>query len=451
MKIENILGMTGISIDTRTLVPGDVFVAIKGEQCDGHDFIEMAIEKGASMVIACDKTPLKKSIAGCPILKVEDTIQAIGELAHLHRLQFNVPVIGITGSNGKTTVKSMVGSIFSQFSSPLVTQGNLNNHLGVPLTLSRLKKEHEVAIIEMGANGMDDIRYLCMLAKPTITLVNNVMNAHLAGFGSLEGVSKAKGQIYKELDSEGTAILNTDLDPSFVTYFKSLLKNQKQVSFGLKRENHPDITAKDIQLNTQFSEFTLVSPQGEIAIHCPVSGQHNVLNALAASSIALAAGVSLEQIAQGLANFSSVKGRLQSFETSKGASLIDDTYNANPGSFEAAIEVLSVAKGSKVLVMGDMGELGEMASSLHEHIGQLAREKGIDRLFAVGKLSESAVRGFGQGGQFYDNKKALVKDLVQLLGPQMTCLVKGSRSAQMETVVHDLLQDSHSHQIVGER
>lgn len=451
MKIENISGVSGISIDTRTLVSGNVFVAIKGDQFDGHDFIDLAIEKGASMIIAHVDTPLKEPLSPCPILSVVDPIHTLGALAQAHRLQFDLPVFGITGSNGKTTVKTMLGTIFSQFTLPLVTQGNLNNHLGVPLTLLKLKKDHSAAIIEMGANHPGDIRYLCELAKPTITLVNNVMKAHLEGFGSLQGVAQTKGEIYESLDSSGIAILNTDIDSAFLNGFKKSIGSKKYITFGLNLDNGPDITAKNIDLQPHLSRFRLVTPGGEIEIQCRVAGLHNVLNALAASSLAFAAGVSLENIAKGLADFSSVKGRLQSVCTPLGGTLIDDTYNANPGSFEAAIEVLASVGGLKVLVMGDMGELGENASVLHEQIGQLARKKGIDRLFAVGNLSQYAVKGFGKGAQLYETKAALLEDLVPLLAPQMTCLIKGSRSASMETVVQALLEAHNNHnQTIGE-
>lgn len=447
MKIENIFGTSGVSIDTRTLSAGNIFVAIQGENFDGHDFIDVAIKNGAAMIIASQSSK-KTDKMGCPILIVQDTIQALGELARFHRMNFDLPIIAITGSNGKTTVKTMVGSIFSQNGVPLVTQGNFNNEIGLPLTLLQLKKEHEVAILEMGSRHIGDIQYLCKLAKPTISLVNNVMPAHLECFGSLEGVAKAKGEIYEALSPQGFAILNTDT--LCLEYFKTIIsQSQKNViSFGLDARNNPDITAKNIEFSNQSIRFILVTPLGEIAIVCPTVGQHNVLNALAASSIALAAGLGLEDIAKGLAQFSSVNGRLQQSKTPVGVALIDDTYNANPGSFEAAIEVLARASGSKILVMGDMGELGENASLLHEHIGQYARDKGIDRLFAVGQLCEYAVKGFGVGAQLYENKSMLIKALENFLDQNMTCLIKGSRSAKMEMVVQALLNNHN--QIIGE-
>lgn len=428
---------SGISIDTRTLVPGNVFIAIPGQRFDGHDFIESAIEKGASMIVVSQNAKLGPLQDRCPIVRVPDTVVALGELANFHRLQFDLPVIGVTGSNGKTTVKTMLRSIFSQTANPLVTAGNLNNQIGVPLTLLGLKAEQDVAIIEMGANQAGDIRYLCNLAKPTIALVNNVMQAHLAGFGSLQGVAQAKGEIYEGLPESGTAILN--VDTPFVDYFKTLIGQRKIVSFGLNQFKTPDITAKNIELMPEMSRFILVTPLGEQVIQSPGVGHHNVLNALAASSVAFAAGLSLETIAKGLAEFSTVEGRLQKIRTPLGAMLINDTYNANPGSFEAAIHVLSKMQGSTILVMGDMGELGESALALHEHVGYFARERGIDRLWAVGSFSKGAVKAFGKGGRFYQDKNDLVKDLKKILDKETTCLIKGSRSAKMETVIHALL------------
>lgn len=445
INIDNILNdfrMSNVSIDTRTLSVGDIFVAIKGENFDGHDFIDVAIEKGAAMIIASRHT----NQSNCPTLIVPDTVQALGELANYHRSKFDIPFIAITGSNGKTTVKTMVGSIFSQSMIPLVTQGNFNNQIGLPLTLLQLKAEHQVAILEMGASHIGDIRYLCELVNPTISLITNVMPAHLAGFGCLEGVAKAKGEIYEGLSPQGIAILNADSD--CVDYFKRVIAQKTSISFGLNEANSPDVTAKNLQFSAQSTAFILVTPLGEIPIECPVVGQHNVLNALAASSIAVAAGVGLADIAKGLAQFSSVSGRLQQCKIPAGAALIDDTYNANPGSFEAAIEVLAKAQGSKILVMGDMGELGERASILHEHIGQYARDRGIDRLFAVGQLSEYAVKGFGSGAQWYQTKPMLIKALENFLDHNMTCLIKGSRSAKMETVVQALLNNHN--QIIGE-
>lgn len=430
---------SGISIDTRTLVPGNVFIAIPGHRFDGHDFIESAIEKGASMIVVSQDAKLGDAQARCPIVRVPDTIVALGELANFHRLQFDLPVIGVTGSNGKTTVKTMLRSIFSQTTNPLVTAGNLNNQIGVPLTLLGLKAGQDVAIIEMGANQLGDIRYLCNISKPTIALVNNVMQAHLAGFGSLQGVAQAKGEIYAGLPDSGIAILN--IDTAFVDYFKTLIGQRKIISFGLNQFKCPDITAKNITLTSEMSRFTLVTPLGERVIQFSVIGHHNVLNALAASSVAFAAGLSLDTIEKGLAEFSAVEGRLQKISTPLGATLINDTYNANPGSFEAAIHVLSKAQGSTILVMGDMGELGDSSPALHEHIGYFAREKGIDRLWAIGPLSERTVKAFGRGARFYQDKHELVEDLKKTLDKETTCLIKGSRSAKMETVVEALLQE----------
>jgi len=437
-------GNGGVSIDTRTLNPGDIFVAIRGQRFDGHDFIDLAIERGASLVIASQYNNLDKKKLLCPILIVSDTLKALGELASLHRMDFEVPIIGITGSNGKTTVKAMLGSIFSQNKSALVTQHNFNNEIGLPLTLLKLNQQHQAVILEMGARHVGDLRYLCNIAKPTISLITNVMPAHLECFGSLSGVAQAKGEIYEGLSEEGIAVLNTDL--FFTDYFKTLIGKRKCVSFGLNGAHNPDITVNNIEFSNQSTRFILVTPLGNRMIVCPTQGMHNVMNALAASSVAFAAGLSLEEIAEGLAQFSGVSGRLQYHTMPLGSTLIDDSYNANPGSFEAAIEVLAQSTGPKILVMGDMGELGETASALHEKIGQFARTRGIDRLFAVGSLVQHAVKAFGQGAQLYETKASLVDDLKAHLACNTTCLIKGSRSTQMETVVQALLNNQNNNQ-----
>ena len=421
----------GVSTDTRTLARGELFVALVGPHFDGHGFVRAAAGKGA--VGALVSRTLETEMA---TVQVADTRLSLGQLAAHWRRQFQIPVIAVTGSNGKTTVKNMIAAILSVTGPTLATQGNLNNDIGVPLTLLRLKPGDRHAVIEMGMNHPGEIDYLTKLTHPTIALINNAAAAHLAGLGSVEAVARAKGEIYAGLVADGVAIINAD-DP-YADLWRSLAAPHRVITFGLDRP--ADICA-DYQLDASGSTIHLKTPYGGISMRLSLLGRHNVLNALAASSASLAAGVSLADIQAGLEKLKSVSGRLEVKRGRNGARVLDDTYNANPGSLAAGVEVLKVASGERVLVLGDIGELGEAARDIHRRVGLLAKSLGIEQLYAVGELTHDAVEAFGQGAQHFDNHEALINSLRNVLHDGMTVLVKGSRLMKMERIVSGIVDD----------
>ncbi len=421
----------GVSTDSRRIEPGELFVALKGPSFDGHDFIAQAEAAGcAAVMVERDvETPL-------PRIEVADTRVGLGRLAAAWRSQFRLPLIAVTGSNGKTTVKEMLAAILRRQGPVLATQGNLNNDIGVPLTLLRLASEHRTAVVEMGANHPGEIAWLTELARPTVALITNAAAAHLEGFGSLEGVARAKGEIYGGLEEGGIAVINAD-DP-FAGLWRGLNRERKVVTFGLEQE--ADVSA-EWEGGTDGSRLELHTWRGEEHVALPLAGRHNVMNALAATAAALAAGVELSAIREGLEAMTPVAGRLEHKRTAGGIPIIDDSYNANPASLGAALKVLAMAEGVRCLVMGDMGELGEEAVWLHQRIGEMARTEGIDRLYAVGELSRAAVLAFGSGGRHFDDREALIAALRKDLQKGMTVLVKGSRSMRMEQVVNALMDE----------
>lgn len=423
-----------ISHDTRKIQPGNCFIAIKGENYDGHDFIASAIEMGASVVIASRK-PTSSEEKRITFLEVKDTIEALGQIAKLVRLKSKAKIVSLTGSCGKTTVKGMIEAVLSQHGKTLATKGNLNNHIGLPLTLLKLDESYQYAVIEMGANHMGEIAYLCSIACPDIGLITNVRPAHLLGFGTVENVAKAKGEIYAALPDNGTAVVN--LEEEFVQQpWQGLIKNRNTITFGLS--DKAMIWASDIVLQPTHVQFKVHLPKETAQAEVFIPGKHTVLNALAAISCGYALGVPLQTMLAGLRAFEGVPGRLRRLKGLAGSCIIDDTYNANPGSMKAALEVLALAKGQRLFVMGDMAELGENASNYHQDIGQFAKAKGIDYLFAVGQLSEHAVKAFGQGAQRFESKEELVKNIKTLLSNESTILIKGSRSSKMEIVTNAL-------------
>ena len=435
-----------VSIDSRQLQPGELFVALTGERFDAHQFLPEVSQKACGLVV---EKPFKE--AEIPQWVVPDTTIALGQLAHLHREQFDGPIIGITGSSGKTTVKEMLAAILSQGGAVLATKGNLNNHIGVPLTLLNLQQQHRYGVIEMGASGHGEIRYLCSLALPDVVLINNVLPAHVEGFGSLEGIAKAKGEIYQGVNAAGTAVIN--LDEPFAADWMSRVTATNTLTYSISRED-ADFRALNVQQDAQgCCQFELLTPAGQIAIYLPISGQHNVANALAAAACASAVGAGLEDISQGLQKLAPVSGRLSLHASACGATVLDDSYNANPGSMKAAIDTLMSFSPDvavdKILVMGDMAELGQEKLALHAEVGRYAAEKGVKTLLATGELSRQAVASFTsynneQGGsgvaQAFDSKETLVAHLKALLAPASVVLVKGSRSAAMEEVVQALIK-----------
>lgn len=429
---ENIK-FTSCSIDTRNLQPGALYVALRGERFDGHDFIKAAQQQGASAIMVD-----KPVISNLPTIHVADTRKALGELAHLWRKRFELPLVAITGSNGKTTTKEMLRAIFTlQATDILATQGNFNNDIGVPLTLFNLHAKHRYAIIEMGANHANEIADLSKIAQPTCATITQCAPAHLEGFGSIKGVALAKGEIFSNLQANGIAVINND--DTYAKLWHELAASHTINTFALN--NSADVTARNINLNEESSDFTLQTQSGDIAIHLPLPGQHNIMNALAASTCALACDSTLNAIQQGLQNMQAVKGRLQRYAGIKGMTLIDDTYNANPASLKAALAVLNKNRAPYWLVLGDMNELGTESAKFHKEAGQLAREVGVERLWGIGEMSRYAVESFGAGAQHFTHHNDLVQSLQMHYPTHATLLIKGSRGMQMEKVVNALRED----------
>jgi len=366
-----------------------------------------------------------------PQVLVHDTTLALGDLASAVRAQRNARVVGITGSNGKTTVKTLVASILSRHGRTHVSTGNFNNELGLPLSLLAMPADTEYAVFEMGAGKPGDIAYLAAIARPDIGLVTLIAPAHLARMGSIEGVAETKGALYQALPVDGTAIINAD--DAFASFFGGLAGSRQVLRFGL--EHKADVGADIIEQRVDGSCFVLSTPRGDAEVALALPGRHNIANALAAAAVALALDVPMDTIVAGLEQASGVAGRLRRVVAADGWTVIDDSYNANPGSMAAAIDTLLLAGGERWLVLGDMAELGADARALHAGIGAMARERGVERLFAVGPLGAATVEAFGAGATHFDDKAALIAALQAQLHAGVTCLVKGSRSAGMEQVV----------------
>lgn len=422
--------VTGLSTDTRNIKGGELFLALKGPHFDGHHFIKQAQENGA---VAC----LLQEQSDSDIAQVvtKDTHQALGLLAKAWRQKFSLPVFAVTGSNGKTTVKEMIASIVAQKESVMATEGNLNNDIGVPLTLFRLNDSYAAAVVEMGANHAGEIEYLTDITQPDIAIVNNVGAAHLEGFGSLENTAKAKSEIFKGLAKDGTAIINADDD--FYTLFKKITAGYNVLSFGLS--DNADISCQ-WQANTTGSSLSVTTPKGKCEIKLKLLGSHNVMNALAAIAATVAADISLAQIVKGLESLQPVNGRLQMKQGINNSLVIDDTYNANPTSLQAALKVLQNFSGKHLLALGDMGELGRDSEALHLDAGVYAKESGVDSLYSFGKLAAITAKEFGNKGYCYDKHEDMVDALKKELTADVTLLVKGSRGTHMENVVNALTQ-----------
>ena len=423
--------VNSVGTDSRAIQPQQLFVALKGENFDGHDYAAQSLQQGAAAAL------VSANVAS-PAVLVKDTRLALGDLAAHWRHKFSIPVVAITGSNGKTTVKEMLAAILRATTGAdekvLATQGNLNNDIGLPLTMLNLNQQHEFAVLEMGMNHRGEIRYLTHLAKPDVALVNNAGSAHIGELGSYEAIAEAKGEIFEGLSKKGIAIINAD--DVFAELWKKISSKNKQMTFGLNGKS--DVSAR-YQLNAMNSNIKLITPVGNVDFDLPVPGEHNVRNALAAATAAIALNVPLNKIAQGLSNFAGVKGRLQPKSGFAGARVIDDTYNANPLSMKAAIDVLAGNQGQRIFVMGDMAELGDDAAKMHAEIGTYAKAAKVEAFYALGKLTSQAVIAFGASGTHFESVEALVDALKKQMNPNVTVLVKGSRSARMERVV-DLIQ-----------
>lgn len=422
-----------VSSDSRAINAGDLFVALQGANFDGSQFVAMSAESGAVAAMV-NASSYRGGDMPCPILLVEDTRLAMGQLAAWWRKQFNIPLVGVTGSNGKTTVKEMLAAVLRAAAgnddAVLATQGNLNNDIGMPLTLLKLRKNHRYAVIEMGMNHLGEIDYLTRLACPDVAIINNASGAHLAGLGSVQGVAQAKGEIFSGLSAEGVAVINAD--DEHAPLWRELAGKRRIIEFGLERQ--PEINAQ-WKAQDFVAHIEVSTPAGNFTAKLQVPGVHNVRNALAATAAAIAMQIPLQAISAGLEKFAGVAGRLQRKAALHGATLIDDTYNANPASLRAAIKVLMQASGKKLLVLGDMGELGADAAHMHAEIGTEARHMGVDKLFALGDLSSYAVEEFGAGARHFQRIEDLNAALEQELNESSTVLVKGSRFMKMERVV----------------
>ena len=426
---------SGCSTDSRTIEEGNLFIALKGEYFDGHQYISVAEKNGASSLIVDSEVVHTK-----PFIRVEDTRKAMGLLAKSWREKITIPLIAITGSNGKTTVKEMVTSILSTVSNVHATSGNLNNDIGVPKTLFGLNKKHNYAVIEMGANHLGEIEWLSKISSPNIAVITQCAPAHLEGFKNVESIAKAKAEIFSGLQTSGTAIINAD--DIYFDFWKNSCKETNQLTFGIKTKN-ADVRAENIKLSMDdlLINFTLISTHGSVEICLPMLGEHNVMNALAATSCCLSLDISLQSIKDGLENIKSIKGRLEIKTGKKHVRIIDDTYNANPTSLDAAIETLCGFNSLRYIVLGDMGELGDKAKEFHRDVGELAKRKNVDGLFTIGKLSINASNDFGTGAFHFDSYEALEKALIKSLDKDSTVLIKGSRAMKMERIVNALMRD----------
>jgi UDP-N-acetylmuramoyl-tripeptide--D-alanyl-D-alanine ligase len=430
-------GFRGISTDSRKVLPGSLFVALRGENFDGHDHVAAALASGAVAALVARELP-----GLGPLIVVDDTVAALGRLAAGWRARHQLPLIAITGSTGKTTVKEMVAAILGRRGPVLATRGNLNNHIGLPLTLLELDPGQLGAVVEMGANHAGEIAYLTGIARPTVGVITNAGPVHLEGFGDVAGVARAKGELFAGLGADGTAVINGD--DTHAGVWQELAADRRTLVFGIEAD--ADVTTEAAAIVETDGlhphlRFPLETPLGSTDIELPLAGRHNVANALAASAAALVAGADLGMVRTGLATMNTVPGRLQGVAGPGGSLIIDDTYNANPTAFAAAIELLATRPGRRWLAVGDMGELGDDAPRWHAWVGEQARARGIDRLLAVGSLAVRAADAFGDRGEAFTDQGGLVAALREDLDEKVTLLVKGSRSAHMERVVEALVGD----------
>jgi len=416
---------TRVVTDSRTLQPGDLFVALKGDNFDGHGFVAAALAAGAAGAIVSRRVD-----CALPQLVVADTLAALQDYAAHWRRRFDLPVVAVTGSNGKTTTKQLLASVFAARGPVLATQGNLNNHIGVPLTLLGLRPEHRTAVIEMGANHLGEIALLAELAKPDVGVVTQAGDAHLEGFGSREGVARGKGELFACL-GHGVAVINAD--DAYAPLWRDLARHASVLTFGFGED--ADVRALQLQPDATGTQFELRAPNGRQSVCLPLPGRHNVANALAAAACGVALSLDLAQIAEGLARVDAPSGRLSWKTTPQGARLLDDSYNANPSSLRAGLELLAAMPGQRWAILGGMAELGPAAADLHAEAGRIARQLGIDRLLTLGPLARAAAEAFGAGAEAFDEVEALVAAANKQLNGETVVLVKGSRSSRMERVV----------------
>jgi UDP-N-acetylmuramoyl-tripeptide--D-alanyl-D-alanine ligase len=426
-------GFAAVSTDSRALAAGDLFVALRGPNFDGHDFIAAAAARGAVGVVV-----ERRVEATVPQIVVDDTLRALQRAAESWRAQFHIPVVAVAGSNGKTTTKELIAGVLAAQGPCLATRGTLNNHIGVPLTLLGLEARHTSAVIEIGANHPGEVAALVPLVRPTIGLVTNAGAEHLEGFGDLDGVARAEGELFAGLETGATSLINAD--DSYAGLWGEMSRAERQLTFGFAaRADFRAVGAfRRGGPGELLQEFELVTPVGRATVRLGLAGRHNVVNALGAAAAAFAAGTSLADIARGLEQMRAVKGRLQPHAGLNGARLIDDSYNANPSSLSAGLDVLAGFGGERWLVLGDMNELGGQSRDAHVSAGREARERGVTRLFAVGSMTPESVGAFGPGGEWFADAAQLSSHVRTLLAPGITVLVKGSRSNKLERVVEAL-------------
>ena len=422
------LQVAAVSIDSRAVQPGQIFVALRGERFDAHDFADEVVRRGA-VALVCSRdvnVPV-------PVLKVPDTQIALGSIGAYHRSLFGGTVVALTGSAGKTTTKDMIAALLGTVGPVLATRGNLNNEIGVPLTLLGLEANHQFAVIEMGAGKPGDIEYLARMASPRVSLLTNALPAHLERLGTIEEVARTKGAIYAALPDNGIAVLNAD-DP-FAAYWTGVIGERRTLRFSALGAADATIRASGIRMQDGCARFCLELPGEQVAVQLAVLGVQQVANALAAAAVGHALGLAGEAIARALGSLQGIAGRMRRLHGDGGALLIDDTYNANPGSVRAAIDTLAGLDGTRVLVLGNMAELGPEAPALHHACGLHARERGIDHLLAIGQHAADMASGFGSGAAVFDDREELIAAARTFDKPHSAILVKGSRSAGMETVI----------------
>lgn len=433
-QIGKSVTLSHITTDTREIIEGSLFVALIGERFDAHQFAQQAINAGASALLVSRRLDIPATQ-----IVVEDTRIGFGKIGAWVRENVPAKVVGLTGSSGKTSVKEMTAAILKQCGETLYTAGNLNNDFGVPMTLLRLTPEHRFAVIEMGANHQGEIAYTTHLVKPEVALVNNLAAAHLEGFGSIEGVAKAKGEIFQGLPPHGVAILNAESNDR--DNWQPVLADKRILTFSATEQGQKgnDYYATDVKFTVEGTAFRLHTPNGACEVILPLPGQHNIANALAAAALSQSVGASLDAIKQGLATLTAVPGRLYPIKLSESVLLLDDSYNANVGSMTAAANVLASMPGYRIMIAGDMGELGEDTESCHRKVGKALHEAGVDKVLTVGQYSQWIAQE-SQVGEAFATKSLLAERARELIQEHqvVTLLVKGSRSAAMEEIVMTL-------------
>jgi UDP-N-acetylmuramoyl-tripeptide--D-alanyl-D-alanine ligase len=436
----------GVSTDTRTLLPGNLFIALSGDRFDGHDFIPSAVDKGAASVViqAGRERDVVSGGRELSVISVNDTVKALGDIAHWWRMRFTIPVIAVTGSAGKTTTKEMIASVLSQTKSVIKNRGNFNNLIGLPLTLLEMNDGHEAAVVEMGTNRPGEITRLTQIASPDVGVITNVGLAHLEGLKTLEGVSEEKGALFSVMNDDGTAVVN--LDDDAVTKVARQW-NGKTVTFALNAD--ADVRGTALRKKGEKGiAFTLMVGTRTGAITMSVLGEHNIYNALAAAACSHACGIDYEHICRGLSAFRQVRGRMEVFRLRKGAFLVDDTYNANPSSVREALKTLRdlTGTGGSTLIFGDMLELGDQAEEIHEDIGMVIADTGITSLILRGRFSPAVAAGAAQKGfaedriYFIEEPGEIADHVARFLRGGEWILIKGSRGMRMEAVTAAILE-----------